>query len=154
MNWEAIGAIGEVLGALAVVITLMYLALQLKENAKGLRVQSLNETFRERSEMMRELQDMSSIGGIMAKAVGEDEMTDHERSAARIYLNRVCAVSDKLHYLHSIGAADDFNFASFRPQLKFFVGTSFFSEWWAESGGQFSSGFRTYVETISQEIQA
>ena len=30
MNWEAIGAIGEIVGALAVVLTLAYLALQVK----------------------------------------------------------------------------------------------------------------------------
>ena len=30
MNWEAIGAIGEILGAFAVVITLLYLALQIR----------------------------------------------------------------------------------------------------------------------------
>ena len=30
MNWEAIGAIGEVLGAFAVVATLLYLALQVR----------------------------------------------------------------------------------------------------------------------------
>ena len=32
MNWEAIGAIGEILGALAVFITLAYLATQIRQN--------------------------------------------------------------------------------------------------------------------------
>ena len=32
MNWEAIGAIGEVLGAAAVVVTLGYLAVQIRQN--------------------------------------------------------------------------------------------------------------------------
>ncbi len=30
MNWEAIGAIGEIVGALAVIVTLIYLALQIR----------------------------------------------------------------------------------------------------------------------------
>ncbi len=30
MNWEAIGAIGEIVGALAVLATLYYLAIQIK----------------------------------------------------------------------------------------------------------------------------
>ena len=37
MNWGAIGAIGEVLGALGVIITLVYLAGQLRQNTKELR---------------------------------------------------------------------------------------------------------------------
>lgn len=32
MNWEAIGAIGEVIGAIAVVTTLIYLSVQLRQN--------------------------------------------------------------------------------------------------------------------------
>ena len=32
MNWEAIGAVGELVGALAVVMTLAYLALQIRQS--------------------------------------------------------------------------------------------------------------------------
>jgi hypothetical protein len=32
MNWEAIGAIGEIVGSFAVLITLIYLAQQIKQN--------------------------------------------------------------------------------------------------------------------------
>ncbi len=41
MNWEAIGAIGEVVGAGAVVLTLVYLAMQVRQNT--LQVRSDNE---------------------------------------------------------------------------------------------------------------
>ena len=37
MNWDAIGAIGEVSGAVAVVVTLIYLAGQLRQNTQALR---------------------------------------------------------------------------------------------------------------------
>lgn len=37
MNWEAIGAIGEVLGALAVVVSIVYLAIQIRLNSKLLQ---------------------------------------------------------------------------------------------------------------------
>ena len=40
MNWDAVGAIAETLGALAVVVTLIYLSLQIRQNSKVL---SLNE---------------------------------------------------------------------------------------------------------------
>jgi hypothetical protein len=38
MNWDAIGAVGEILGALAV--TLVYLAKQLRENTTSNRISS------------------------------------------------------------------------------------------------------------------
>ena len=37
MNWEAIGAVGEVVGAIAVVVTLVYLTLQLKQNTQSVQ---------------------------------------------------------------------------------------------------------------------
>ena len=40
MNWDAIGAIGETLGAIGVIVTLVYLAVQLKQNTKALRSNS------------------------------------------------------------------------------------------------------------------
>lgn len=40
MNWEAIGAVGEVGGAIGVIVTLIYLAGQLRQNTKALRSSS------------------------------------------------------------------------------------------------------------------
>ncbi len=41
MNWDAIGAIGEILGALGVLVTLVYLATQIRENTRSLQAVSL-----------------------------------------------------------------------------------------------------------------
>ena len=40
MNWAAIGAVGEILGAIAVVATLIYLTVQLKQNSLQIRLSS------------------------------------------------------------------------------------------------------------------
>ena len=34
MNWEALGAIGETVGAIGVILTLGYLALQIRQNSR------------------------------------------------------------------------------------------------------------------------
>ena len=41
MNWDAIGAIGEIVGAVAVVASLLYLAVQTRANAKALRANAI-----------------------------------------------------------------------------------------------------------------
>jgi len=40
MNWDAIGAVGEVSGAIAVVATLGYLAVQIRQNTSAVRANS------------------------------------------------------------------------------------------------------------------
>ncbi len=50
MNWEAIGAIGEILGAAGVILTLGYLAFQIRQNNRHL----VHEAQRARSQSVRE----------------------------------------------------------------------------------------------------
>jgi hypothetical protein len=43
MNWEAIGAVGEVLGAAGVIISLLYLAVQIRADARAKRAATTND---------------------------------------------------------------------------------------------------------------
>ena len=148
MNWDAIGAIGEIAGAVAVVITLIYVALQLRENTKSLKVQSLNETFKDRSGMMRELQSHSGLGGTFKKIGMDEELTPGEELEANWFYTRILLLNEKLHYLHSIGAADDYNYESFDRQLPSLVRNKFFDKWWLQEKPEFSQEFQIHINTI------
>jgi hypothetical protein len=52
MNWDAMGAIGELVGSAAVVITLAYLAIQTKNNNKASRSNSTNQSRAALTEVM------------------------------------------------------------------------------------------------------
>lgn len=41
MNWDAIGAVAEIMGALGVLLTLAYLAIQIRDNTRSLQAASL-----------------------------------------------------------------------------------------------------------------
>jgi heme/copper-type cytochrome/quinol oxidase subunit 1 len=49
MNWDAIGAIGEIVGAAAVVFFLIYLAVQLRQSAKFTRTEYHTKTINMRA---------------------------------------------------------------------------------------------------------
>ena len=71
MNWEAIGAIGEVVGALGVILTLGYLAYQIRQNTNQLEQSTLaakaaaqnasNEALRENRKALFENEQMAEI---------------------------------------------------------------------------------------------
>lgn len=52
MNWEAVGAFGEIIGALAVLITLIYLSVQIRESSEATRIQTAQSTFHLSFEMV------------------------------------------------------------------------------------------------------
>ncbi len=41
MNWDAVGAVGEIIGALGVIVTLGYLARQVSENSRQMKTASV-----------------------------------------------------------------------------------------------------------------
>ena len=43
MNWEAFGAIGEIIGAFAVIVSLVYLAIQVRNQNRETRIASVHE---------------------------------------------------------------------------------------------------------------
>lgn len=45
MNWDAIGAVGETLGAVAVLVTLIFLIVQLRQNTKAIEAESARANF-------------------------------------------------------------------------------------------------------------
>ena len=55
MNWDAIGAVGETLGAVAVFVSLIYLASQIRAQNKEARIASgheIIEAFRQSTAML------------------------------------------------------------------------------------------------------
>jgi len=46
MNWDAVGAIAEVAGVLGIVISLVYVGVQVRQNTMQLRQDNLRETMR------------------------------------------------------------------------------------------------------------
>ena len=44
MDWGAVAAVGEILGAVAVVVTLLYLAKQIRQNSRAVEVTALRDT--------------------------------------------------------------------------------------------------------------
>lgn len=71
MNWEALGAIGEIVGATGVIITLVYLAYQIRQNtiqleqntktARAAAQTASNVTLRENRQSIFQTSEMASI---------------------------------------------------------------------------------------------
>ena len=75
MNWEAIGAIGEILGAAGVIVTLGYLAFQIRQNNRHLA----HEAQRARAQAIREnVSAMRDYADIFIKDLHGETLTETE----------------------------------------------------------------------------
>ena len=85
MNWDAIGAIGEVVGAVSVLITVLYLAKQIKESAKSQHTVSHNSMIEGYNTFISwciSTEELSKTSQRMFNETGE-ELTDLQIGYAR-----------------------------------------------------------------------
>ncbi len=146
MNWEAIGAVGEILGAIAVVVTLIYLSRQLTEHTKSLKVQSLNSTFNDFDSLMIEVQSLDGIGNAYRKVQAGDSLSADEEYEIGWLFRRILNAHDKVRYMHSIGAADSYNKDVFEKALPAVVGSNHFGIWWTQYRNRYSEGFQEHID--------
>ena len=127
MNWEAIGAIAESLGAIGVIATLAYLAVQIRQNTRALedtRRLSLAQAYERRAQMVHDnliqLRDSSHALAAMTKFYeqGTDGLTDIERH--RVMMDQAAQWEriDNVFKQRQLGFIDDEFFESFEDLVK------------------------------------
>lgn len=74
MNWGALGAVGEVVGAAGVIASLVYLAVQIRQNTRSVRRGSGRQTGEKNAVALRALADYSEL--FSGDFMGLDRLAD------------------------------------------------------------------------------
>ncbi len=80
MNWDAVGAIGEILGAVAVLATLIYLAIQVSQAKKLQQAEAIRATRQERRELFAGIRDSPYVPELLEKLEYGNELSRAEKS--------------------------------------------------------------------------
>ena len=135
MTIMELGALGEFVGAIAVVVTLIYLAVQIRQNTSAMEESkrlALAQTYQMRAdalqEMLVEAADSQYIGPILTKLTGAgypekvaslNELTVEERGRFRQWQIAQQTHWDNLFYQYQQGFLDDEYYQdSFRERVK------------------------------------
>ena len=95
MNWDALGAIGELVGAAAVVLTLGYLAVQIRQSSKSSRQQSYNDLVTRRVNIFNKMVESDNFTAILIAGMRGDAMNEIEAQRFTSWsLNHVSHVQD------------------------------------------------------------
>ena len=73
MNWDAIGAVGEVVGALGVIFSVLYLAVQIRSNTKATRKQNAHDHNVAAREVWSQLASNNEIASIWRRGLEEPD---------------------------------------------------------------------------------
>ena len=92
MNWDALGAIAELLGAIAVLATLLYLARQIKESSKAQTLSTYNsfiDGYMRLNEWLTETPERSSLTLMILEEREERDLTEIESLQLNMILRNV-----------------------------------------------------------------
>jgi hypothetical protein len=149
MNWEAIGAVGEILGAAGVIITLVYLAGQLRQNTRALRSESYqhwNEVASSYAQFtaqyaveLSEIEELSSL----------DQLTPEQQKIMGMWGLLATNQAETAFLQHRAGTLDNDVFeARVRAYVGFFVETNLGRESWPKFIKPYNTpDFVKYIES-------
>lgn len=86
MNWEAFGAIGEVIGATAVVVSLVYVSLQVRAGLKGLHTTTRDSIFQSLISWNQAVMGDTKLAWIFQAGCMEFEALDKEERARYLHV--------------------------------------------------------------------
>jgi hypothetical protein len=143
MDWNALGAIGQIVAAAGVIISLVYLSRQIAQNTRSLKnanaalVQSNFQQLARQAYLDRDLADLV----IRAMADAED-LPPAERLASRAYFFDWLKTAEIAHHQYRCGELDESLWVASLEFYKAYFKTPGFRSYWAERQSAFVPEFR------------
>ena len=148
MNWEAIGAVSESLGTLAVLVTLIYLATQIRQNTSQQKREELVSIQHGQNAVVAQLQDPRVFGAYVRTA--EDRLPSIEDRGTTFswvtqYLNHFQIV----YQFHQNGNLDEEQYQLWARFVVAIVAPKGIRRWWDEENGRlgFHSELRELIDS-------
>jgi hypothetical protein len=148
MNWDAIAAIAEILAALGVIGSLVYLAGQVRGSLKQARQAAIQSVVNQMSNVWTGVaadRDHADIWVRGSKGTsGLKDETEGVRFSA--FLLSLFRPYEEIFYYRRDGLVDDWTWESISSQCHALMGTPGFIDWWAERGTWFSIEFQEHIQ--------
>ena len=161
MNWDAIGAIAELLGAIGVIASLVYLATQIRQsreqmgqNTRALRAGAYQEFHSQFSLTMQPVALDPEMARLVQRGMADlEQLPEEDVFRFGAWLMGVLVAFENAHYQHRVGLLDDDRWEQYDIRLRAMVSPPGSAHWWrtSEITASFSPEFVALVEEILGE---
>ena len=149
MTLEHITAFAEIFGALAVLITLMYLARQIKLNTEEIRSSNyhgITDSFNSLSQALAENPELAKV--FIDGNNDFDNLTDAEKTQFHFLMHATLRVMDVLHYQSRHGTGDQTLWDFEKSSIDALFSNPGARAWWKWNPYNLSAEFKAYVDEI------
>ena len=152
MNWDAIGAVGEFVGALAVLITLVYLARQVAHARREQQIAAVRANRDERRQWFEAMRDSPYMPSILCKVQAGEPLEPEDQLRWQTHKSLAWSI------LYSEWVQSQFNLkGEFSPDFDVTLEISLrlpgMVKWFHETGTRlYPASFRSHVEKVQQRL--
>ncbi len=153
MTIQELGSLGELVGALATVATLVYLATQIRQNTKAVRVSShhsVTDSFNQINAIIGTNPSSARIFRLGLES--PDSLDDDERFSFGYLMLAYMRVFETLYYQKGAGAVEEQLYASEQNSLKWAYSHPGARSWWQTNTISFSPEFRAEIDALIAEV--
>ena len=157
MNWTAVGAVAERLGAIGVIASLLYLARQMRSTAAQNRLAAVQAVLTRLSAFMGDFAQNAQLNSVWVRGLGGmARLRDQEEANQFSSLNhRLFRAYEELVQYRKSGWVDDWAWESFHLFFVPVQETPGVLDWWVRRRDWFRDEFQEHIEShLSSEAQA
>jgi hypothetical protein len=149
MNWDALGAGAELLGALGVIVSLIYLGAQIRLQNRESRLHSVSEAIRQFNDVLAGLAHNSDLTDIWVKGLTSfDNLEIHEKVRFSSHVGRVFRVIEGLYEYNLEGRIKPHTWEAMDRTINEMLGYPGLREWWHSRAHWYGTPFQNYVAGI------
>ncbi len=147
MSLEAWAAVAEIIGAITVVITLAYLAIQIRQNSSAIRSSNATTVHINTQNLAQAPMMDRELAEIILRAVnGDEELSRSEKLAAYAWFYQFLKTGELAYQSFVRGELDEEYWEASMRFYRSYYETPGFRTYWAERKSAFTEDFRKVVE--------
>jgi len=150
MNWAAIGAVAELLGAIGVIASLLYLARQMRSNAAQNRLAAVQSVLTKLNDFMGVFAANEQLNSVWVRGSGGmAQLRDQEEATQFSSMNqRLFRAYEELVQYRQAGWVDDWAWESVHLFFLPMQEAPGVLDWWVRRRGWFRDEFQTHIESL------
>ncbi len=145
------GAIGEIVGGIAVVVTLIYLAAQIRQNTRAVRANTFQGVVDSLTSGIAEITRDAEVTRIWIVGLSQsEELSEFDRGRFRLLILMAVRKWENALYQSRAGMLDNAQWEGILQDIRSIVGRPGFQNWWTETPDIVSSEFREFIEELME----
>ncbi len=147
MNWDALGAIAEMVGAAGVIASLVYLGAQIRQNTTALRASTWQTVNVDASDLFSLIGGSAETADLLRRGLAEPEsLSESEVVQFHFVILKAFSVAENIFHQRAQGTISPEMGERVEPILVWYTRSPGFAGWWKRNQDLFSRPFRALVE--------